>query len=111
MPAEGAFEDSQTRRGYLIIPHSLFKSHRHRHRDLRAFLGQRAAGALGFGDLFGDQLGEFAIDLLLVGTVADAADEEVGAIADEEPVCVAPLHDFAAVGFYFPFSQECYAAI
>ncbi|MEO6752575.1 MAG: hypothetical protein ABIP85_12430 [Chthoniobacteraceae bacterium] len=61
--------------------------------------------ALDFSHLFGDQLGEFAIDLLLVGHVADAADEEVGALNDEDPVCGAPLHEFEVVGFDFCTSR------
>jgi hypothetical protein len=63
-------------------------------------LRQRAFGALGFGDLFSDEFGEFAIGLLLVRTVADAADEKIRALADEELVGLAPLHEFQVVNFH-----------
>ena len=57
-------------------------------------------GLLAFHDFGGDQPGKFAIDLLLVGAVADAADEEVGTLADEDAVGFTPLHEFQVVGFH-----------
>ena len=56
----------------------------HRYRHQRCFPRQRAFGALAFGDFGSDESGKIAIDLLLVGAVADAAYEQVGTIADEE---------------------------
>ena len=64
------------------------------------FLREGLTGALAVGDFVGDEAAEVAIDFLLVGTVADAADEKVGTMADEEPVFRVPLDEFEVVGFH-----------
>lgn len=79
---------------------SFHGSDRYRDRDQRAFLRERALGALAFGDLIGDEPGKGAIDILFVRAVADAADEQVGAVADEELIGLTPLHEFEVVGFH-----------
>ena len=70
------------------------------HRHQCALARQRALGPLAFGNLIRDQPGKFAIDLLLVGAVADAADEQIGTMTDEELIGLTPLHEFEVVGFH-----------
>ena len=81
------------------------RSNCHWHRDQCALFRQRAFGALAFGDFRGDEPGEFAIDLLLVGAVADAADEKVGTIADEQLIGLTPLHKFEVIRFHVRISR------
>ena len=53
----------------------------------------------------GDETEKFAIDLLLIGTVADAADEKVGTIADKKSVGFTPLHKFELIRFHVRISR------
>jgi hypothetical protein len=76
------------------------RSECHCERHQCGFSRQRAFGALAFGDFSGDETGEITIDLLLVGAVADAADEQVGIIADEELIGLTPLNEFEVIGFH-----------
>ena len=105
---------------------------RHWQRYQCGFPGQRTFDALAFSDLAsslplsraprfccakaylarvpaarfsGDETGEFTIDLLLIGTVADAADEKVGTIADEQSIGLTPLHKFEVIRFHVRISR------
>ena len=58
-----------------------------------------------FSNFLGHQPRKFSIDFLLVGAVANTADEEIGAIADEKTVGRAPLHKLQIVSFHIRTSR------
>jgi hypothetical protein len=66
----------------------------------RGFLGERTPVTLSLGDLLSDQSGKFAVDLLFVAAVADAADEEIGTMADKESIWFAPVNKLEIVRFH-----------
>ncbi len=58
------------------------------------FLWQSLTRALPGSNLIRDETAQVAIDFLFVRAVANAADEKVGAITDEQTILVIPLHEF-----------------